>query len=191
MPHFRRKSSRCKIQPSPPLSLPPHLISSPQKHHPNLNIPTSILKMTSQEPAVYPIIPSFRSSSRLLVRELGFMSSNLAGTTYSASAVHAIIEIGLHQPEPNKASPSVAIPSSSSSSRGTSTSASITAAALCTELNLEKSSVSRLLKKLVEAGEVREGFGDDAREKVLYLTEKGRGTLKGIDVCFFLNWCNI
>lgn len=45
--------------------------------------------------------------------------------------------------------------------------------------------MSRLLKKLVEAGEVREGFGEDAREKVLMLTEKGRGTLAGIDVCLF------
>ncbi|KAH6721178.1 GCN5-like N-acetyltransferase [Leptodontidium sp. MPI-SDFR-AT-0119] len=130
--------------------------------------------MGSQPPQAHPIISSLRSSSRLLVRELGFMSSNLAGTSYSASAVHAIIEIGLHEQNLNQTQAQ-----SPASSKGKCT--GITAATLCTELNLEKSSVSRLLKKLVEAGEVREGFGEDAREKVLMLTEKGRGTLAGID----------
>ncbi len=113
------------------------------------------------QPDLHPIIPSLRASSRLLVRELGFMSSTIAGTPHSPSAVHAIIEIGLRQ----------------SAGKG------ITASALCTELNLEKSSVSRLLKKLVESGEVSEGHkGGDAREKVLGLTEKGRVTLGLIDV---------
>ncbi|KAH7369747.1 GCN5-like N-acetyltransferase [Rhexocercosporidium sp. MPI-PUGE-AT-0058] len=138
--------------------------------------------MSSHPLQTHPLIPSLRSSSRLLVRELGFMSSNLAGTSYSASAVHAIIEIGLHEQE-TATSPSPT-PSSSSASKvnGKATNTGgITAATLCTELNLEKSSVSRLLKKLVEAGEVKEGFGEDAREKVLRLTEKGRGTLAGID----------
>ncbi|PVH87900.1 hypothetical protein DL98DRAFT_581131 [Cadophora sp. DSE1049] len=132
----------------------------------------------SSQPPPHPIIPSLRSSSRLLVRELGFMSSNLAGTSYSPSAVHAIVEIGLHE---QKAFQEQQPTSTSPSSKTKTPSTGITAATLCTELNLEKSSVSRLLKKLVEAGEVSEGYGDDAREKVLKLTEKGRVTLKGID----------
>ena len=136
----------------------------------------------SSQPPPHPIIPSLRASSRLLVRELGFMSSSLAGTSYSISAVHAIVEIGLHE-QRAKQSQDQNTPSAGPGSKSKSTSAGITAATLCTELNLEKSSVSRLLKKLVEAGEVSEGYGDDAREKVLRLTEKGRETLKGIDVC--------
>ncbi|KAH7382917.1 N-acetyltransferase GCN5 [Cadophora sp. MPI-SDFR-AT-0126] len=131
-------------------------------------------------PPSHPIIPSLRSSSRLLVRELGFMSSVLAGTPYSASAVHAIVEIGLHEQKQTQATEQVTS-STLPPSKTKNTSTGITAATLCTELNLEKSSVSRLLKKLVEAGEVSEGYGDDAREKVLRLTEKGRETLKGID----------
>ncbi|KAG4433361.1 hypothetical protein IFR05_011167, partial [Cadophora sp. M221] len=99
------------------------------------------------------------------------------GTSYSASAVHAIIEIGLHEQNTTSSpSPPFSKPKPKPASTG-----GITATTLCTELNLEKSSVSRLLKKLVEAGEVREGFGEDAREKVLGLTEKGRRTLEGID----------
>lgn len=50
--------------------------------------------------------------------------------------------------------------------------------------------MSRLLKKLIEAGEVSEGYGDDAREKVLSLTEKGRETLRGVNVCS-LSFCLI
>lgn len=39
-------------------------------------------------------LSNIRASSRRLVRELGFLNSTLADTRYSASAVHAIIEIG-------------------------------------------------------------------------------------------------
>ncbi|KAL2072431.1 hypothetical protein VTL71DRAFT_11774 [Oculimacula yallundae] len=137
---------------------------------------------TQQQP--HAIIPSLRSSSRLLVRELGFMSTTAAGTAYSPSAVHAIIEIGLNDPQvcsANQPTNGNRFPIVGDGVRMMGT-GGMTAATLCTELNLEKSSVSRLLKKLVEAGEIKEGFGDDAREKVLRLTEKGWMTLGGIDV---------
>lgn len=100
-------------------------------------------------------ISSLRSSSRHLVREFGFMAPHLANTELSPSAVHALIEIGDY---------------------GISS-----ASGLCTILNLEKSSVSRMLRKLVELDLLKESLSArDGREKILSLTEKGRETLKGI-----------
>ncbi len=102
--------------------------------------------------AVLPI----RDASRRIVRELGFMRATLAGTELPASAVHALIEIG---------------------GRG-----SLTATELCQRLNLEKSSVSRMLRKLVGAGELAEGGSEtDGRAKRLTLTAQGRQTLAAID----------
>ena len=101
-------------------------------------------------------IAAIRDASRRLVRELGFMRGTLAGTSLSPSAVHAIIEIG---------------------ARG-----SLTAAELCEILTLEKSSVSRLVGRLVEAGELAEAVSDrDGRVKLLTLTERGAATLDAID----------
>ena len=95
-------------------------------------------------------IAAIRDASRRLVRELGFMRGTLAGTNLSPSAVHAIIEIG---------------------ARG-----SLTAAELCEILTLEKSSVSRLVGRLIEAGELAEAVSDrDGRVKLLTLTERGAG----------------
>lgn len=103
-----------------------------------------------------PVVHSVRDASRRLVREFGFMGSTLADTNLHASAVHAVIEIG----------------------EGRATNA----AALCATLNLEKSGVSRMLRKLIEAGEVKEeASGTDGREKVLFLTDKGVETLAAID----------
>ncbi|CAN5243821.1 MarR family winged helix-turn-helix transcriptional regulator [soil metagenome] len=91
-----------------------------------------------------------------MVRELGFMQATLAATRYAPSAVHALLEIGQHGPS--------------------------TAAALALALNLEKSSVSRLIRKLIEAGELKESTSEqDARAKSLALTPKGRRTLASID----------
>ena len=111
-------------------------------------------------------IPAIRSSSRALVREFGFMSNtaSFAGTTHPASAVHALIEI------------------SHSSSLNGPDSSTMTASKLSKILNLEKSSVSRMLRKLIEEDEVEERIsGKDGREKVLHLTEKGRETVELID----------
>ena len=101
-------------------------------------------------------IKNIRAASRLMVRELGFMNQNLAASDYPPSAVHTLLEVEMQ--------------------------GSVTAAQLVSILGLEKSSVSRLLSKLVEAGELEENTSvDDARAKLLSLTAKGRETVKNIN----------
>jgi DNA-binding MarR family transcriptional regulator/ribosomal protein S18 acetylase RimI-like enzyme len=101
-------------------------------------------------------IGPIRDASRRLVREFGFMRSTLAGTNLPPSAVHALIEIG---------------------ARGT-----LTAAELCDTLALEKSSISRMVRKLVNTGQLAEAARDqDGRAKPISLTPKGRATLAAID----------
>lgn len=101
-------------------------------------------------------IKSIRGASRLMVRELGFMNQNLAATDYPPSAVHSMLEVEAH--------------------------GAMTAAQLVQILGLEKSSVSRMLAKLVEAGELAENLSpDDARTKLLSLTGKGRETVRNIN----------
>jgi DNA-binding MarR family transcriptional regulator len=92
-----------------------------------------------------------------MVRELGFMEATLAATDYPPSAVHSLLEIGARGP--------------------------MTAVQLGEILHLEKSSVSRMVRKLVECGELREtSDADDARIKQLSLTPKGRRTLAALQV---------
>jgi len=101
------------------------------------------------------LVNDIRAASRCMVRELGFMASTLAATQYSASAVHALLEI---------------------EARG-----SITAAQLAEFLGLDKSSVSRMVAKLVKNGEVNEQpCTDDARAKQLLLTAHGSRTVADI-----------
>jgi DNA-binding MarR family transcriptional regulator/GNAT superfamily N-acetyltransferase len=103
------------------------------------------------------IIQPVRDASRRLVRELGFMSSTLAGTNLPPSAVHALIEIGRH--------------------------GMLTAADLSDILNLEKSSISRMTRKLIASGDLSESASDrDGRAKLLSLTQKGWSTLAAIDI---------
>lgn len=91
-----------------------------------------------------------------MVRELGFMNQNLAATDYPPSAVHSMLEIEAH--------------------------GSMTAAQLVQILGLEKSSVSRMLAKLVEADELEENPStEDARTKLVSLTVKGRETVQNIN----------
>ncbi|MGE3148089.1 MAG: GNAT family N-acetyltransferase [Pseudorhodoplanes sp.] len=100
-------------------------------------------------------IEPIRAASRRLVRELGFLRGTLAGTSLPPSAVHALVEMG---------------------ARG-----APTARELADILRLEKSSVSRLVRKLIEAGLVGEKPGEsDGRTKALSLTPKGRKLLAGI-----------
>ena len=102
------------------------------------------------------MIDAVREASRRLVRELGFMRSGLAGTKLPASAVHALIEIGANRAR--------------------------TAADLSAILNLEKSSVSRMLAKLLRSGLLKERANlQDRRAKLLALTAKGRKTRAAID----------
>lgn len=101
------------------------------------------------------LIDDIRAASRLMVRELGFMEATVAATDYPPSAVHTIIEIGIGGP--------------------------LTAMQLGEILHLEKSSVSRMVRKLIESGELNETVDpDDARIKPLSLTAKGRRTLAAL-----------
>ncbi|GKP87908.1 MULTISPECIES: bifunctional helix-turn-helix transcriptional regulator/GNAT family N-acetyltransferase [Klebsiella] len=103
-----------------------------------------------------PFIQQIRTASRLMVRELGFMNTTLAATHYSPSAVHTLLEVSV---------------------RGT-----ITAAQLVTLLGLEKSSVSRMVARLLAAGELEERpCAEDARSKSLALTAKGHDTVATIN----------
>ena len=103
------------------------------------------------------LISDVRSASRDLVRQFGLMNQNVAGTDLSLSAVHAIIEIGQ---------------AGKLSSRD-----------LGSRLQLEKSTVSRLVKSLVARAEVRElRSSKDLRIKLLSLTRHGKKTLDNIDL---------
>lgn len=99
-------------------------------------------------------IDAIRATSRQLVRELGFMGGNFAGTDLHPSAVHALIEIE---------------------------GGDVTARDLGVRLGLEKSSVSRMLRKLIGSGDVGErGDDTDGRVKLLYLTSAGRKRVAAI-----------
>lgn len=96
-----------------------------------------------------------RSASRVMVRELGFMHSTLAATRYSPSAVHALLEV-----EQNP---------------------TITAAQQIEILGLEKSTVSRLIQKLIHNGEIIETINiKDGRLKNLSLTDSGKNLVNHI-----------
>ncbi|PIO96518.1 MarR family transcriptional regulator [Pleomorphomonas carboxyditropha] len=89
-----------------------------------------------------------------MVREWGFMGGAFAGTDLSPSAVHALIEI----------------------EKG-----GVTARELGARLRLEKSSVSRMLRKLVASGEVEEAAAEtDGRVKLLSLTAAGKARVAAI-----------
>ncbi|MGJ4891300.1 MarR family winged helix-turn-helix transcriptional regulator [Bradyrhizobium sp. HKCCYLS3077] len=101
------------------------------------------------------LVDDIRAASRLMVRELGFMDATLAATEHPPSAVHTILEIGLRGP--------------------------LTAMQIGAALHLEKSSVSRMVRKLIDAGELQETVDPgDARSKPLCLTAKGRKTLASL-----------
>ncbi|WP_164936316.1 MarR family winged helix-turn-helix transcriptional regulator [Bradyrhizobium nanningense] len=101
------------------------------------------------------LIDDIRAASRLMVRELGFMDATVAASDYPPSAVHTILEIGIRGP--------------------------MTSGELGDFLLLEKSSVSRLVRKLIDCGELRETPDEtDARSKRLSLTAKGRRTLEAL-----------
>ena len=102
------------------------------------------------------LVDDIRASSRQMVRELGFMHPTLAGTHYPPSAVHTLLEIGQRR--------------------------TMTAAEVASCLGLDKSSVSRMLRKLIATGELSEGsHGQDGRAKVLRLTPQGRKTHRAIE----------
>lgn len=99
-------------------------------------------------------IDAIRATSRRLVRELGFMGGGLAGTDLPPSAVHALIEIE---------------------------GGDVTARDLSERLRLEKSSISRMLRKLIDSGDVREQAAEeDGRIKRLCLTPSGKKRVAAI-----------
>lgn len=100
------------------------------------------------------LVEELRAASRTMVRAQGFMGGDFAGTGLSPSAVHALIEI----------------------EQG-----SMSARDLGERLRLEKSSVSRMLRKLVASGDVQESTGTkDGRVKRLSLTARGRQRVTAI-----------
>ena len=102
------------------------------------------------------LISDVRAASRDLVRQLGLMNKTVAGTDLSLSAVHAIIEIG-------KAG-------------------QLSSRQLSTNLQLEKSTVSRLVKALLQRELVHESRShQDLRVKLLSLTRHGKQILQRID----------
>lgn len=102
-----------------------------------------------------PLVAKVRSASRELVREFGFLNRTVAGTDLPASAVHAIVEIGA--------------------------AGRLSAKDLSAKLLLEKSTISRLVKSLVDRGELREVRAEqDGRSKFLHLTGQGAATLAAI-----------
>lgn len=100
------------------------------------------------------LIEEIRSASRTMVRELGFMRATLAATDYSPSAVHSLLEIEAQT--------------------------GLTAAQLVQLLDLDKSSVSRMVAKLIKAGELVESADSDGRVKRLQLTRQGKRTAAAI-----------
>lgn len=100
------------------------------------------------------LVEEIRSVSRTMVRELGFMGGDFAGTDLSPSAVHALIEID---------------------------NGGISARDLGLLLHLEKSSVSRMLRKLVASGDVKEKAAEkDGRIKLLFLSDAGKRRVRAI-----------
>ncbi len=100
------------------------------------------------------LIDDIRSLSRRMVRAWGFMGGEFAGTDLSPSAVHALIEI----------------------EKG-----GVTARGLGSLLRLEKSSISRMLRKLIASGDVTEAAGKaDGRLKLLSLTPAGKARVGAI-----------
>lgn len=101
------------------------------------------------------VVDPVRVASRQIVRALGFMGGPFAGTDLSPSAVHALIEIEACD--------------------------GLTANDLGALLRLEKSSVSRMLRKLVLSGDVTEAAEEtDGRRKRLSLSAAGRQRVAAI-----------
>ncbi|MCT9811125.1 helix-turn-helix domain-containing GNAT family N-acetyltransferase [Acidovorax sp. Be4] len=100
------------------------------------------------------LIEAIRAASRSMARDWGFMGGSFAGEGLSPSAVHALIEMD----------------------RG-----ALSARDLARRLRLEKSSVSRMLRKLLASGDVKEeAHASDSRLKMLSLTAAGRQRVAAI-----------
>ena len=102
------------------------------------------------------LINDIRFSSRQLVRQWGVLAKHVAGTDYSISAVHAVLEIGLND--------------------------GVNSKDLALSLLLEKSTISRLVKSLVEQGlVVKVDDKNDRRVQGLSLSDKGLNLFAAIN----------
>lgn len=101
------------------------------------------------------LVEPIRSASRHLVRELGFMSSTLAGTTYPPSAVHALIEIGAAE--------------------------TMTMNELREKLNLDQDGMKHTLKCILDAKEIEVIDHISEGEELLALTPKGQISLVNVN----------
>lgn len=102
------------------------------------------------------LVENIRCASRTMVRELGFMHATLAATDHSPSAIHTLLEIEAHT--------------------------ALSATQLTQLLGLDKSSVSRMVAKLITVGELQEMASADGRVKQLQLSEQGKRTVAQIHV---------
>ncbi|SFO75583.1 transcriptional regulator, MarR family with acetyltransferase activity [Cohaesibacter marisflavi] len=103
------------------------------------------------------LVNDIRTSSRQLVRQWGVLAKHVAGTDYSLSAVHAVLEIGLSD--------------------------GIKSKDLAHALILEKSTISRLVKSLVEQGlVVKVNDKADRRQQGLSLSESGKTLFEAINL---------
>src|SRR5262249_19150597 len=100
-------------------------------------------------------VSAVRAASRQMVRELGFLDDSLEACGVTHSQCHALIELEHH--------------------------GLMTAGELAERLNLDKSTMSRTLRELLDAGyvAVRED-ADDKRKKPLMLAKKGVKRLERI-----------
>lgn len=100
-------------------------------------------------------IDILRQASRKLVRELGMLQLNEANEQETPGHWHALIEVSRNS--------------------------KLTISKLGTLLLMSISTISRLVKSLVEDGLITLGEGQDKREKYLYLTDKGQAEMQKID----------
>ncbi len=98
------------------------------------------------------LVAQVRAASREMIRELGLLDGQLAGLEMSNSQCHALIELEQH--------------------------GVLTSAALAKRLNLDRSSMSRLLKPLIGRGLISaRQDAKDRRKKPLRLTSRGKKKL--------------
>lgn len=98
-------------------------------------------------------IEQIRSSSRQLVRELNFLKGSFKDTGFSYSQCHILFELDRHK--------------------------MLNLMELSDILRLDKSTTSRVIKKLVDKGLVKiENNPNDLRQKLFSLTNKGKASTK-------------
>jgi len=103
-----------------------------------------------QPTALFPEVEPLRAASRQVVRELGMLDDRGLPARISHSQCHALIELDRAGGE------------------------GLGVAELATRLNLDKSTMSRTVSRLVRSGLLTHGSGPDKRKKPLRLTAEGR-----------------